>query len=346
MLRVVVAAGVSAALLFLGDAYASEPNEPARKEVKAAVEKALPLLRKGAEGHVAKKSCFACHNQALPMLAITTAQERGLTTPDLDLKGQTKFIAEFLDKNQEEYRQGKGQGGQVDTAGYALLTLELGGWSPDATTEAVVEYLLLRDKNGDHWRSAGNRPPTEASPFTTSYVAIRALKKWGTDAQQERIAKRLDAVRGWLRKTAAKDTEDRVFRLFALAAVGEPATKRQGAIEELRDSQHKDGGWAQLDSLESDAYATGTALVALHQAGDLATSEPAYQRGIAFLLKSQQPDGSWNIHSRSKPFQTYYETGFPHGKDQFISIAASGWASTALALSLEPVEERRPAKSP
>ena len=27
-------------------------------------------------------------------------------------------------------------GGQVDTAGYALYTLELGGWKPDATTEA------------------------------------------------------------------------------------------------------------------------------------------------------------------------------------------------------------------
>ena len=31
---------------------------------------------------------------------------------------------------------------------------------------------------------------------------------------------------------------------------------------------------------------------------------------------------------------TYFESGFPHGKDQFISIAASSWATTALALSL------------
>jgi Squalene-hopene cyclase C-terminal domain len=348
MSRIAIAVGLSSALLFLGDAHASEPSEPAPAEAKAAkeaVEKSLPLLRKGAEGHVAKKSCFACHNQALPMLAIRTAQQRGFTIPDLDLTRQTKFIAEFLDKNQENYKQGKGQGGQVDTAGYALFTLELGDWKPDATTDAVVEYLLLRDKNADHWRSGGNRPPTEASSFTTSYLAIRALKKWGADAQQERIDKRLEAVRGWLRKTAAKDTEDRVFRLFALAAVGEPAKKRQAAIEELKESQREDGGWAQLASLESDAYATGTALVALHQAGDLATSDPAYQRGIAFLLKCQQADGSWHVRTRSKPFQTYFETGFPHGKDQFISSAASGWAATALALSFKP-PEKRPAVSP
>jgi hypothetical protein len=39
------------------------------------------------------------------------------------------------------------------------------------------------------------------------------------------------------------------------------------------------------------------------------------------------------VKSRSKPFQPYYESGFPHAKDQFISIAASGWATAALAVA-------------
>src|SRR5262249_13807004 len=43
---------------------------------------------------------------------------------------------------------------------------------------------------------------------------------------------------------------------------------------------------------------------------------------------------TWYVRSRSKPFQTYFESGFPHGKDQFISLAASSWATTALALAL------------
>ncbi len=176
--------------------------------------------------------------------------------------------------------------------------------------------------------------------FTTNYLAIRALKKWGTDAQKERIDKRIDSVRGWLLKTPAKDTEDRVFRLFALQAVGEPRSKRQPAVDELLLSQRKDGGWGQTDKMGSDAYATGSALVALHQAGNLATTDPAYQRGIAFLLMSQQEDGSWHIRSRSKPFQVYYESGFPHAKDQFISAAASGWATTALALTCPPVKQK------
>jgi hypothetical protein len=277
------------------------------------------------------------------MLAFTTARARGFAVRDEDLNKQTEFIAAFLERNRDDYREGRGQGGQVDTASYALLTLELGGWKPDATTEAVVEYLLLRDKDRDHWRTTSHRPPSEESDFTPTYLAIRALRRWGTDAQKERIARRIDTARGWLSKAKAADTEDRVFRLLALRAAGADDKEVRPAAEELLRAQRKDGGWGQTDAMDSDAYATGSALVALQQAGGLATSDPAYRRGVAFLLNSQQDDGSWLVRSRSKPFQTYYESGFPHGKDQFISMAASGWAATALALALP---ERNGAAAP
>jgi hypothetical protein len=112
----------------------------------------------------------------------------------------------------------------------------------------------------------------------------------------------------------------------------------------LLDGQRADGGWSQLDSGEpeaatsSDPYATGTALVALHQAGGLCTCESAYQGGLRYLLETQLEDGSWHVVSRSKPFQTYFETGFPHGNDQFISAAASGWATWALIQACEGSE--------
>jgi uncharacterized protein (TIGR03067 family) len=61
-------------------------------------------------------------------------------------------------------------------------------------------------------------------------------------------------------------------------------------------------------------------------------------------LKTQQEDGSWLVRSRSKPFQPYYESGFPHGKDQFISSAASAWATTALALTCPPPVKARAVK--
>ncbi len=313
---------------------AGEPAGPTAEAVRAAVARALPLLVKGAEGHAAQRTCFACHNQGIPILAFTTARERGFALkPDDLLQKQLAFIARFLDGNRANYLQGKGQGGQVDTAGYALLSLEAGGWNPDATTQAVAEYMLLRNKDKDHWQTSGHRPPSEESDFTPTFLAVRALRRWATPAQQSRVAKRVEAARGWLQKTPARDTEDRVFRLAALHAAGADAKALRPAVRELLRTQRPDGGWAQLDGKPGDAYATGTALVMLHRAGGLAATDPAYRRGLVFLLQAQRADGSWLVHSRSRPFQTYFESGFPHGKDQFISMAASAWATTALALA-------------
>jgi N-acyl-D-amino-acid deacylase len=86
--------------------------------------------------------------------------------------------------------------------------------------------------------------------------------------------------------------------------------------------------------MESDPYATGSALVALIGAGNVASDHASVQRVIEYLLKTQLEDGSWHVVTRAKPIQKYFESGFPHGKDQFISMAASSWSTWALLLAL------------
>jgi N-acyl-D-amino-acid deacylase len=235
---------------------------------------------------------------------------------------------------------GKGQGGQIDTAGYALWALDNGGRAPDETTAAVTEFLLQFQNDQEHYQPQSRRPPTEQSHFTSSYVALRGLKSFGTTEQRERIDARTARVTKWLLETIPEDTEDRVFRLRALHLVGAPEADRQRASDELLKAQRDDGGWSQLPDLSSDAYATGTVLVALQQTGALAGDSAAYRKGLNYLISTQKPDGSWHVVSRSKPFQTYFESGYPHGKDQFISSSAAGWATTALVLSL-PVEQAK-----
>jgi hypothetical protein len=332
-------AGVVAVVPVLS-AAAEEPAVT-QAALREAIEKSLPLLTKGAAGHRENRTCFACHSQGLPVLAITAAKDRGFAIDEEELGKQLAHTAKFLEGNRENYLQGKGQGGQADTAGYALWALAAGGWKPDDTTAAVTEYLLQRHKDKDYWQSTSNRPPTEAGSFTTTYIALYGLDSYGTDKQQERTTARTEQVRQWLIGTPAKDNEDRVFRLLALDAAGAPRAEIEAAAKELIARQREDGGWAQLDGGEpasatkSDAYATGTALVALQQAGGVAVSDAVYQRGLAYLLRTQKADGSWHVLSRSKPFQAYFETGYPHGNDQFISSAAGSWATWAMALAIE-----------
>jgi hypothetical protein len=329
-------AAVIIALAIVASVPLTQADEvPSVQSIKAAIMKSLPLLETAAKGSMKeRKQCFTCHNQGLPIMALTTARTRGLPIDEEHLRTQLQFTERFLAKNKENYLNGKGQGGQVDTAGYALWTLADGGWKPDETTAAVTEYFLLYQKDSEHWRSSSRRPPSEQSAFTSSYVALRGLKTFGTTEQRERMDKRIEQVRAWLKETRAEDTEDRVFRLRALDLAGGAAAEIRQARNELLETQRPDGGWSQRDDMASDAYATGSALVALHQAGGLATDDAAYRRGLSFLISCQQDDGSWHVVSRSKPFQIYFESGYPHGKDQFISIAAAGWATTALALAL------------
>ncbi|HEY6168818.1 MAG TPA: prenyltransferase/squalene oxidase repeat-containing protein [Verrucomicrobiae bacterium] len=323
------------AVAFAPVAFAAEGGGPSTEAIRAAVAKSLPLLEKAARGSMEKrKQCFTCHNQGLPVMALTTARARGFAIDEENLRQQVKFTADFLAKNRTNYLAGNGQGGKALTAGYALWTLENGGWKSDATTAAVAEFLLLNQKELEHWKPQSVRPPSEESLFTVSYVALRGLKTFSTPEQRERMDKRFEQVKAWALKTPAKSNEDRVFRLRLLRVASAPEADLRRAAQELLKTQRADGGWAQLANLESDAYATGTALTALHQAGGITTTDAAYRRGLQWLLKAQLPDGSWHVTTRSTPIQTYYESGYPHGEDQFISITAAGWATTALALAL------------
>jgi hypothetical protein len=121
-----------------------------------------------------------------------------------------------------------------------------------------------------------------------------------------------------------------------LGWAGATPSELRHETRELLALQRPDGGWAPLPRLESDAWATGHTLVALHQAGGISTAEPAYQRGVEFLLRTQFDDGSWWVKSRTWPFQPHFDSQFPHGKDQWISAGGTAWAAMALLLSLEP----------
>ncbi len=326
-------AGMSliAACLFAVAPTVDDPPKP--EAIRAAVEKGLPLILKSTLAYPESRDCFSCHHQAVPVLALTTAKARGFAVEAEAISGPVELTEADLHGALASYKKGDGQPGGVTRAGYAMLTFEIGGKPPDDVTGAVADYLLKKDESRGHWRTSSARPPSESSAFTTTYVALRALAKYGTADQKDRIAGRVKQARDWLEATRPKDTEDRVFRLLALDAASAPATTIRKAADDLLATRRPDGGWSQLDGGTSDAYATGSALVALHLAGGLATDAPEYRAGLRFLIDSQRKDGSWFVASRSKPFQPYFESGFPYGKDQFISMAASSWAVTALAMA-------------
>jgi squalene cyclase len=312
------------------------PEEVTPAGIRSAVERALEPVQKSLVVYAERRDCFSCHNQAVPLIALEIARARGLTVDEDAFQAAVTLTLGDLESALDSYRKGRGQPGGVTRAAYALWALEAGKYPTDEVTGAVAGYLLKADLDRGHWRTSSRRPPMEASAFTATALALRALRYYGSRSQAGLVDDRARQVRSWLDASRPADTEDRVFRLWGLKYAGAPPEQLRASARDLLASQRADGGWSQTDKLASDAYATGSALVALHQAGGLATDDPAYQRGVSFLLRTQKPDGTWFVASRSHPFQPYFESGFPYGKDQFIAVAASGWAAAALALALPP----------
>ena len=109
------------------------------------------------------------------------------------------------------------------------------------------------------------------------------------------------------------------MQLLGLLWAGGPASERARLARGILDKQRPDGGWAQTDNLQSDAYATGVSLSALAEAGGVVPTHAAYKKGVQYLLSTQRADGSWYVKSRAPKFQPFFDgdsltatiSGFP-----------------------------------
>jgi hypothetical protein len=140
----------------------------------------------------------------------------------------------------------------------------------------------------------------------------------------------------WLEKARPEKTQDRAFQLLGLAWGNGSGSAIKDAARLLTATQRPDGGWSQLPSMASDAYATGQALYALNTAVKMPANDAVYRKGVNYLMNTQAADGSWRVQSRAIWLQPYFESGFPYGRDQFISTAGTAWA----AMALTPAAER------
>jgi N-acyl-D-amino-acid deacylase len=303
-------------------------------EIRGAVQRAIVPIERAMLGYRENRRCFSCHHHTHAIIGLTEMASRGLKV-DRELL-QVQFIRTVGRTKGVEHRylNNSNIGGGVDTTGHALMAMRIGGYLSDETTEAMVKWILKRDRGRGFWTGTKNRAPTQTSDITRTWLCLDALEHFGTSELVDLINERKAQSRQWLLKVETKTTEDAVSQIRALSVVGDAATEVKKFATELIKQQRDDGGWAQTSEMESDAYATGSALITLHQYAGLATNEGFYQRGVEFLKSSQLDDGTWHVKTRATPVQKYFESGFPHGRDQFISMTATCWAATAMALTL------------
>jgi ankyrin repeat protein len=313
-----------------GAAERPTPKSKPAATIRAAVERSLPLLQRSASTFAEKSGCVSCHNNSLTSMTIASARLHNLSVDEAAERAQVKAAASFVELWRERSLQAWPIPGDVATVSYLLVGLDAAKHTPDVATDAWARYLKNRQFADGRWSDPSHRPPLEASDFQATATSIRALERYAPRARRVDYEAAIQRGTEWLSSATPKTNEDRAFQLLGLAWAGASADIIREASSDLISDQRDDGGWAQHASLASDAYATGQALVALLESGVAALDDEAYKRGVAFLMSTQLEDGSWYVQSRSIPFQPYFESGFPHGHDQWISISATNWATMAL----------------
>jgi len=241
---------------------------------------------------------------------------------------------------------------EVDEA-WKLVGAHAAGVPPSLSTSAAAQFLASAQRPDGSWYTLDGRPPQSYSRFTTTAVCAQGVALYLPQQFNEEKQTVLRRAREWLLKAQPRTTEDRSFQLLGLLWTGADASRRKEVAKGLLAEQRDDGGWSQLPRLGSDAYSTGEVLYALYQGAELAATDPAFQRGLHFLLRTQEADGSWRVDSRFHPTVSlspeYFDTGFPHGRrHQYSSVTGTNWATLALLLAIpaNPGKTPRPLALP
>jgi ankyrin repeat protein len=306
--------------------------------IQAAIERSVPLLQRSDATFVQKAGCVSCHNNSLEAMTVGLARKRGFSVDERIASQQVKANVAELERRRDRLHQGIFAAVEdsfgSDVLGYILLGLDAEHHKPDLNTDAVAMYLKMHQAADGHWEYglADPRPPICENYIGQTALAMRGLQLYAPPTEKAAYEKSVQLAAAWLARAQSKTTDDLGWRLIGLAWAGADKGASQKAMRELLEVQRADGGWSDIASMESASYATGKALVALQAAG-LPASDAAYQRGVRFLLTTQQEDGSWYVKSRALAFQPYFDNGFPHGFDQWISAAGTSWATMALALA-------------
>jgi hypothetical protein len=306
-------------------------------DLRTTVARGMALLERTSSAQFfARGGCAACHAQNMMDVAAAVARTKGVNLDAGEAASRLTITKRRYAQSVPQLLERIDVAGSPDVPLGSVNALSAIGYAPDRTTDALVVNVAAQQCVDGRWHLGFTaRPPITDGDIGRTALGIRMLKTYAPPALSAAMNVRLARATQWIEAAPAVTTDDRVMQLLGLHWANADRGTIAKAAAALIGTQRPDGGWAQRDQLASDAYATGQTLYALSVGAGVSRTDAAFQRGMAFLLSTQQADGSWYVRSRAVKFQPYFESGFPYGGDQWISQMATGWAAAGLATALD-----------
>lgn len=278
-------------------------DDELRRQQHAAINRALPYIARQTQSWIEQKKCTSCHQVPHALWAMNEARSAGFTT-DGRRAEWNRWAIDFVQKKTEKSggsteaaRDSVDEAGQILLFGFTGFADNSKGEFSPATVEKQLLSSLHRGRNDDQlWHAGGQlpeqkRPQRETNEATTMWTLL-ALHSKSADRNSDTGEKRVESPA----ITNDSASIEHLALRYLLALADGVRDRADSLRAEILKHQNEDGGWGWLHNAPSDALATGQALYALSKATPHHRREAA-TRAHKFLVRTQQPDGSWQVPS-------------------------------------------------
>ena len=307
------------------------PPAAAAVDARTAAERGLALLETSSQKFFEGSGCVSCHHQNAAGLAAGEARLKGIR---FDPKASMARVEMLKDGPPPPLLLERMDINVPEVFASTLVALAAENVPPSPVTDIIAAELAATQARDGSWHienGVGDRPPSAEGAISRTALCLRSLSVYGAPGRGAEMRARIAKARQWLASAKPLTAEDRNLQLLGLRWADADAATLKRLSTAILAQQQPDGAWRQHDGVPTDAYATGQSLYVLAKAGGVAPTGAAYQRGVNYLLTTQNANGSWRVTSRAPKFQAFFNSGFPYGGDQWISAWATGWATMALA---------------
>jgi hypothetical protein len=290
--------------------------------------KALAYLVREVPRWSREHKCYSCHNNGDGARALYTARRLSYPVPDKALADTTRWLS-----RPQEWDHNGGETGLSDKGlariqfAAALVDAVDGGQVKDRRLLVRAADLVGEQQKGDgSWEvdaegSIGS--PTTYGAVLATYQACRTLRKADRPGYAAAIAK----AEQWLRTLKVRSVLDAAALLLALAEMKghDIQGQQQRCLELIRKGESAHGGWGPYTTSGPEPFDTAMVVLALARQAEQPEIKRLLQRGRAYLIATQQPDGSWPETTRPPASESYAQR-----------ISTTAWATLAILATRQP----------
>ena len=301
----------------------NKKDEPLAKQFSLA--KATHFLDSASLEWVNKRTCFTCHTNFAYRYARPMISAKAPAHDDI-----RKALEDMVSVRWKE--KGPRWDAEVVASAAALAfndALTTGKLHP-LTRMALDRMWTVQKKDGGFsWLKCAWPPMENDDHYGVTLAALAVGVAPENYAKTEAAHKGVAQIRTWLKANPPQNLHHRAMILWVSTYLDGFMAKdeQQATVKALLAQQRSDGGWnsaslgnwkrhkdekTEQDFTTSDGYGAGFTIYVLRRAG-VPASNPALQKGVAWLKSNQRESGRWftrSLYKDNKHFLTHAGTAF------------------------------------